>query len=133
MHMPWLFIGPSVTYWTPRLVSEVWKVPAIYITENGCAAPDRPNERGQILDTGRVMYLEQHLIQAHRAVVEGYPLKGYFLWSLMDNFEWACGYTKRFGMYYVNYRTQERIPKLSAEFYADVIRRNAVGGGGSGC
>jgi beta-glucosidase len=74
------------------------------------------------------MYLQQHLIHAHRAIGEGYPLKGYFLWSLMDNFEWAYGYTRRFGIHYTNYETQQRTPKLSAKFYADVIRRDAVGG-----
>lgn len=128
MQMPWLTIGPSVLYWVPRLISEIWKVPALYITENGCANPDRPNAAGEILDTARVMYLQQHLIHLHRAASEGYPVKGYFLWSLMDNFEWAFGYTRRFGICYVNYQTQERTPKLSAAFYADVIRRNAVGG-----
>lgn len=127
MHMPWLTIGPSILYWGPRLVSEIWDVPAIYVTENGCAYPDRPNDRNEILDTARVMYLQEHLIHAHRATAEGYPLKGYFLWSLMDNFEWAFGYTRRFGIHYVNYETLERTPKLSAKFYADVIRRNAVG------
>jgi beta-glucosidase len=128
MHMPWLNIGPSIAYWAPRLASELWNIPAIYITENGCAYPDAPKPGNEILDTARVMYLQQHLLHAHRATAEGYPLKGYFLWSLMDNFEWAFGYTKRFGMCYVNYETQERIPKLSAQFYSDVIRRNAVGG-----
>jgi beta-glucosidase len=126
--MPWLFIGPSTIYWATRLVSETWKPKAIYITENGCANADRPDASGQIWDTARVMYLEQHLVAAHRAVAEGYPLKGYFHWSLMDNFEWAFGYTRRFGLIYVNYETLERTPKLSARFYADVIRRNAVGG-----
>jgi beta-glucosidase len=130
MDMPWLYIGPSILYWGPRLVSEIWSVPAVYITENGCANPDRPNAAGEILDTARVMYLQQHLIHAHRATAEGYPLNGYFLWSLVDNFEWAFGYTKRFGIHYVNFETQERTPKLSARFYADVIRRNALGGGG---
>jgi beta-glucosidase len=127
MHMPWLAIGPMVTYWAPRLVSELWRVPAIYISENGAASPDRPTETGEIWDTARVMYLQQHLIHAHRAVAEGIPLKGYFLWSLIDNFEWAFGYTRRFGIHYVNYETMERTPKLSAQFYAGVIRRNAVG------
>jgi beta-glucosidase len=74
------------------------------------------------------MYLQQHLIHLHRAVSDGIPVKGYFLWSLMDNFEWAMGYTRRFGIFYVNYETLERTPKLSAAFYGDVIRRNAVGG-----
>ena len=81
-----------------------------------------------MIDLGRMMYLQQHLIQLHRAVAEGYPMKGYFLWSLLDNFEWTSGYTKRFGIHYVNYETLERIPKLSAKFYAEVIKRNAVGG-----
>jgi beta-glucosidase len=128
MHMPWLTLGPSILYWVPRLLSEIWKVPAIYVTENGCANPDRPGEDRQTRDTARMMYLQQHLIHAHRATAEGYPLRGYFLWSLMDNFEWTFGYTRRFGIHYVNYQTLERTRKLSAEFYADVIRRNAVGG-----
>jgi len=129
MYMPWLNIGPSILYWGPRLLSDIWGVKSIYITENGCANPDVPNARGEILDTARVMYLREHLIHAHRAVAEGYPLKGYFLWSLMDNFEWAVGYTRRFGICHVNYETLERTPKLSARFYADVIRRGAVAGG----
>lgn len=128
MHMPWLNIGPAILYWTPRIISELWKVPELYITENGCANPDRPNEKNEILDTGRMMFLQNQLIHAQRATAEGIPLKGYFLWSLMDNFEWAMGYTKRFGICYVNYETLERIPKLSAHFFSDVIRRNAVGG-----
>src|SRR5207237_5914101 len=113
-------------YWTPRLISEIWKVPALYVTENGCAYPDRPNEKNEVNDLARMMYLQNHLIQAHRAVAEGYPLKGYFLWSLMDNFEWAYGYTKRFGIHYVDFDTQKRIPKLSAAWYKEVIARNSV-------
>ena len=128
MSMPWLHLGPSILYWAPRLLAEVWNVPAVYVTENGCANPDRPDAANEIWDTARMMYLQQHFIAAHRAVSEGYPLKGYFLWSLMDNFEWAFGYTRRFGIHYTNYETMERIPKLSAKFYGDVIRRNAVGG-----
>lgn len=127
MDMPWLNIGPSILYWGPRLVHELWKPKAIYITENGAAYPDRPTPNNEILDTARVMYLQNHLIHAHRATADGIPLKGYFLWSLLDNFEWAWGYTKRFGIHYVNYETFQRTPKLSAKFYAGVIRRNAVG------
>jgi beta-glucosidase len=128
MYMPWLNLGPSINYWAPRMVCDLWKAKAVYITENGCANPDRPNSRGEILDTARVMYLQQHLIHAHRAISEGYPLKGYFLWSLMDNFEWCWGYTRRFGIVYVNFETKQRIPKLSAQYYSEIIRRNAVGG-----
>ena len=95
---------------------------------HGCAYPDRPNEKGEVLDPARMMFLQQQLIHAQRATAEGIPLKGYFLWSLLDNFEWCWGYSKRFGITYVNYETLQRTPKLSARFYAEVIKRNAVGG-----
>ncbi len=126
MHMPWLYFGPQVLYWAPRHAREIWNVNDVYITENGCAADDKLNTAKEVDDTDRLMFLRQYLIAAHRAVAEGWPLKGYFLWSLLDNFEWACGYTKRFGVTYVNYETQERIPKLSAKFYREVIARHAI-------
>jgi beta-glucosidase len=81
---------------------------------------------GRVEDTDRVMYLRNHLTHLHRAASEGYPIKGYFLWSLLDNFEWADGYSKRFGLHYVDFKTQARTPKLSAEWYREVISRNAV-------
>ena len=126
MVMPWLYVGAPITYWAPRWLKEIWGVKAVYVTENGCAALDRLTTDGEVLDTDRVAYLRQHFIAAHRAVSEGWPLKGYFVWSLLDNFEWCFGYTRRFGIVYVNYETQARTPKLSAEFYREVIRRNAV-------
>ena len=124
--MPWLYINPQSIYWGPRLVSELWRPGAIYITENGCASDDRPAADGGVYDTDRVMYLRNHLIAAQRAVSEGWPLRGYFLWSLLDNFEWCWGYTKRFGIFYVNYATLARVPKLSAHFYRATIARNAL-------
>jgi len=126
MASDWLYIGPEVIYWTIRNVSEVWKPRALYITENGCSADDVLTAEGRIEDTDRVMYLRNHLTHLHRAASEGYPIKGYFLWSLLDNFEWADGYSKRFGLHYVDYKTQARTPKLSAEWYREVISRNAV-------
>jgi len=72
------------------------------------------------------MFTRQNLIAAQRAVQEGWPLKGYFHWSLLDNFEWSYGYNKRCGLVYVNFETLERIPKLSAKFYREVIRQNRV-------
>lgn len=126
MYMPWLALGPEIIYWTCRYVSELWSVPELYITENGCAAADKLEKDGEVYDTDRLMYLRNHFISAHRAVSEGYPLKGYFVWSLLDNFEWACGFQKRFGIVYVNYQTLARTPKLSAKFYQEVIRQNAV-------
>ena len=126
MASSWLYIGPEVLYWAVRNVSDIWKPPALYITENGCSADDVITSNGRIEDTDRVMYLRNHLTHLHRAASEGYPIKGYFLWSLMDNFEWADGYSKRFGIHYVDFKTQKRTPKLSAEWYREVIARNAV-------
>jgi beta-glucosidase len=126
MASPWLSIGPECIYWAVRNVVDLWKVPGVYITENGCSSDDVINAAGHIEDTDRIMYLRNHLTHLHRAAVEGYPVKGYFLWSLMDNFEWADGYSKRFGIHYVDFKTQKRTPKQSAAYYKEVIRRNAV-------
>ncbi|WP_010188076.1 GH1 family beta-glucosidase [Sphingomonas sp. PAMC 26605] len=125
MASPWLVVGPEVAYWGVRMVSELWKPKVLYISENGASADDPVND-GRIDDADRVMYLRNYVGQFHRAVADGYPLKGYFLWSLMDNFEWADGYTKRFGIHYVDFATQKRTPKLSAAWYKEVIRRNAL-------
>jgi beta-glucosidase len=124
MASPWLFLGPEIGYWAPRHLGEIWKVKNIYITENGCSSDDRIAEDGKIYDTDRVMYLRNHLTQAQRASAEGWPLRGYFLWSLEDNFEWTDGYGRRFGIHYVDFETQRRIPKLSAEYYREVIRQH---------
>jgi beta-glucosidase len=126
MASPWLYIGPEALYWAPRHLAEIWNVKDIYITENGCSSSDVLTPDGHVYDTDRVMYLRNYLICLHRAAVEGYPVHGYFLWSLLDNFEWADGYSKRFGIYYVDFATQKRYPKLSAHFYKDVIANNAV-------
>jgi beta-glucosidase len=126
MASSWLTIGPEALYWGPRNVAKLWKVKEIYITENGCSSSDVPAADGIVYDTDRVMYLRNYLSQLQRATADAVPVKGYFLWSLMDNFEWADGYTNRFGLHYVDYATQKRTPKLSASFYREVIRRNAV-------
>ena len=126
MASPWLFLGPECIYWTIRNVSELWKPKSIFITENGCSVDDVPNAEGRIEDIDRVMYLRNHLGHLRRAVHEGYPAKGYFLWTLLDNFEWAAGYSNRFGIHYVDYATQKRTPKLSAEYYKAVVAANAV-------
>jgi len=126
MASPWLFIGPEVLYWGPHHVAKLWNVKEIYITENGTSSSDIPAADGKVYDTDRIMYLRNYLSQLQRAVADGVPVKGYFLWSLMDNFEWADGYGNRFGLHYVDYATQRRTPKLSAAFYHEVIARNAV-------
>jgi beta-glucosidase len=126
MYSPWLKLGPEALYWAPKLVTDLWKLKEIYITENGASSKDELTPDGAIYDTDRVMFLRNYLTQLHRAVAEGVPVKGYFLWSLLDNYEWADGYEKRFGINYVDFATQKRTPKLSAAFYKEVIRTNAV-------
>jgi beta-glucosidase len=125
MASPWLYVGPEVAYWGVRCVHDLWKPKALYISENGCSADDTMVD-GRVDDADRVMYLRNYLGQFQRATREGLPLKGYFLWSLMDNFEWADGYGKRFGVHYVDFATQKRTPKLSAHWYGELIRRNAL-------
>lgn len=98
----------------------------IYITENGASYADAPGADGKVHDTRRRDYLRGHFIKAHEAIATGVPLAGYFVWSLMDNFEWARGYTERFGIVWVDYETQARIPKESARWLQQVIAQNAV-------
>jgi beta-glucosidase len=98
----------------------------IMVTENGAAYPDVVTADGRVVDTERVDYLHTHLAAVHEAIAAGAPVVGYYVWSLLDNFEWAWGYTKRFGIVHVDYDTQARTLKDSARFYADVIRRNAL-------
>jgi beta-glucosidase len=126
MASPWLFVVPEALYWGPRHVAKIWNAKEIYITENGCSSSDVPAVDGRVYDTDRVMYLRNYLSHLQRATSEGVPVKGYFLWSLMDNFEWADGYTNRFGLHYVDYDTQKRSPKLSATFFKEVIAANAI-------
>jgi beta-glucosidase len=106
--------------------SRIWNVKSIYITENGASASDQPVADGNVYDLDRIMYLRNYLTQLQRATSEGVPVHGYFLWSLMDNFEWSDGYEKRFGLYRVDFNTQRRTPKLSASFYREMIERNKV-------
>ena len=101
-----------------------YRVPKMYITENGCSYATTPDAQGRVPDQARLEYLKQHFTAAQQAMQDGVPLAGYFVWSLMDNFEWAMGYTDRFGIVWVDFDTQERIPKDSALWYKDVIEHN---------
>ncbi|MEZ4517605.1 MAG: family 1 glycosylhydrolase [Chloroflexota bacterium] len=98
--------------------------PKLIVTENGSSYSDGPNSDGHVPDERRRLYLRDHFAAAHAAMQNGVPLAGYFVWSLMDNFEWAKGYLQRFGVVWVDYDTQERIPKDSALWYQDVIAHN---------
>jgi beta-glucosidase len=126
MESRWLTFGPGTLYWAPRQVATLWNVKEIYISENGTSAADRPASDGTFYDLDRVMYLREYLSQLRRATSEGVPVRGYFVWSLLDNFEWADGYETRFGLHHVDYKTLKRTPKLSASFYKKVIARNAL-------
>ncbi len=103
-----------------------YQVPKIYITENGASYSDGPGPDGRVHDERRISYLREHFKVAHQAIQIGIPLAGYFVWSLMDNFEWAHGFNQRFGLVWVNYETQERILKDSALWYRQVISQNGV-------
>lgn len=127
MNSDWLRIGPEVIYWTSRLTAKVWNVENIFITENGTSSEDKLSADGKVYDLDRISFLRNYLVQLQRATAEGVPVRGYFLWSLMDNFEWIFGYEKRFGVYHVDFQTQARVPKLSAEFYRNVVAKNAIG------
>ncbi|MFJ3582522.1 GH1 family beta-glucosidase [Streptomyces sp. NPDC090127] len=108
-----------------RLRDELPGVPLV-ITENGAAYDDYADPEGAVHDPERVAYLDAHLAAAHRALADGVDLRGYFLWSLLDNFEWAYGYGKRFGIVHVDFPSQRRTPKDSARWYAEVIRRGGL-------
>jgi beta-glucosidase len=123
--MGWLVDADGLYDLLLRLSKQAPGLP-LYVTENGCAAEDYVNQHGEVNDSERVSYLHQHLEATARAINDGARLAGYFAWSLLDNFEWARGYQKRFGIVFVDFATQRRIPKASARFYSDVIRANAV-------
>ncbi|MFP8883010.1 GH1 family beta-glucosidase [Streptomyces mangrovi] len=98
----------------------------VVITENGAAFDDYVDPEGRVLDPQRISYLHGHLAAVHRAIEAGADVRGYFLWSLLDNFEWGYGYSKRFGAVYVDYATGRRVPKASARWYAQVVRDGAL-------
>ena len=100
---------------------EEYAPPAIYVTENGAAYGDLRAHDGSVDDPERQDYLEEHIDVIGRAVADGVPIAGYFVWSFLDNFEWAHGYSKRFGIVYVDYPTLARIPKSSFYWYRDFI------------
>jgi beta-glucosidase len=126
MASSWQFFGPEALYWAPRHLQTIWGVKEIYISENGCGASDEPAPDGVVYDTDRVMFLRNYLAMLQRATSEGVPVRGYFFWSLLDNFEWSSGFATRFGLIRADYATQKRSPKLSAAYYSEVIKRNAL-------
>jgi beta-glucosidase len=123
--MGWL-VEPDGLYDTLlALDREAPRLP-LYITENGCAADDYVTPDGEVNDLERIAFLEGHFDAAWRAIQDGVNLSGYFVWSLMDNFEWASGFSHRMGLLHVDYATQQRTVKSSGEFYREVIRTNGA-------
>lgn len=112
-------ITPEALYWGPKFLAERYHKP-IYITENGLSCRDAVSSDGRVHDPDRIAFMEAYLKELRRAADDGVDIRGYFHWSLMDNFEWTCGYRERFGLIYVDYETQKRIWKDSAYWYRDV-------------
>jgi beta-glucosidase len=123
---PWLHLAPQSIYWGTRLAQETYGVKEIYVTENGCGYNDEPVVSGEVHDLHRRDFLRGHLRELHRAIGDGVPIAGYFLWSFMDNYEWEDGYARRFGIVHVDFATQKRTPKLSAHYYSTVMRENRI-------
>ncbi len=123
--MGWPVEPDGLTEILVRLHEEYTQLP-LYVTENGVAVHDYVDPEDGVDDEERVAFLDAHFRAVHDAMEQGVDLRGYMVWSLLDNFEWAEGYSKRFGIVYVDYGTQRRIPKASARWYADVIRRGGL-------
>ncbi|MFI7076853.1 GH1 family beta-glucosidase [Micromonospora sp. NPDC049903] len=124
--MGWMIEPAGLTRLLERIAADYPGVPLL-ITENGAAFPDKTADPSSPLqDSDRIAYLDGHLRAAHEAIARGVDLRGYLVWSLLDNFEWAEGYRKRFGIVHVDYLTQRRTPKSSARWYQEVISRNGL-------
>lgn len=123
--MDWEIVPGALYDLIIRLRKEYTKIP-VYITENGAAFNDRLSKKGEVRDNKRIDYIRRHLLEVARLNKKGMDIRGYFLWSLLDNFEWQFGYSKRFGIIYVDYKTQERIFKNSALWYRDLIKTGVI-------
>jgi beta-glucosidase len=121
----WDIHAPGLYDLLKRIDRDYTKIP-LFITENGATFADVVSENGDIIDTERIDYLREHIEACYRAIQDGVNLQGYFVWSLMDNFEWVFGYSHRFGLVYVDFSTQERILKASAQWFKQVIAQNGL-------
>lgn len=122
----WLLMVPEAAYWGVRLASEKYAVDAVYVTENGFPIPDNCPEALQTEYVTRLTFVRAYLSSLHRALSEGYPLRGYFYWTLVDSLEWINGFDSRFGLYRLDLETRNRIPRLSARWYSEVARTNRI-------
>ena len=118
-------VRPEVIYWGLKFLFERYNLP-IVITENGISNMDWIHQDGQVHDPQRIDFMYQYISQVHRAISDDVDVRGYFAWSLMDNFEWSFGYRQRFGLIYVDYPSQKRVLKDSANWYKQVIENNGI-------
>lgn len=123
--MDWI-VYPQGLYDLLKRIDRDYEKIDLIITENGAAYKDIIESDGTIKDDRRINYIHEHLLACHRAIQEGINLKGYYLWSLMDNFEWSCGYSKRFGLIHVDFQTLKRTIKQSGYWYKNVIQNNGI-------
>jgi len=119
----WQSITPGCMYWGPKYFYDRYKIP-LTITENGLPTRDQIFLDGKVHDPQRIDFMHRVLLELARAVKDGVPVTGYYAWSLLDNFEWSEGYKERFGLVYVDFPTQKRVPKDSYEWYRQVIASN---------
>ncbi len=122
----WHYLLPDVLHWGPRLVTEIYGKRPIYITEHGAGYDEPATVEGELADVHRIECVRNGLRALRAGMTAGADVKGYFLWSFIDNFEWEDGYGRRFGIVHNDFARQRRTPKLSARWYAEVIRRNEV-------
>lgn len=122
----WLHLVPQAVYWGARHVHDLYGVRTLYITENGAGYDETDGGGAPLDDLHRREYVRLCLHEVRRAIADGVPVRGYFLWSFLDNFEWEDGYARRFGIVHVDFATQKRTPKLSAHWYASVLKENRV-------
>ena len=118
-------VTPECLYWGPKFLYERYRKP-IYITENGLSCHDVISLDGQVHDPNRIDFLARYLGELKRAASDGVDIRGYFQWSLMDNFEWHSGYAERFGLVFVDYNNQKRMIKDSGYWYRKMIRENGA-------
>lgn len=124
---PWLYWAPQGMYWAPRHIASIYGEKNFYITENGAGYDEDDPTPGQVPnDIHRRELVRLNLAEFHRAIRDGVGIKGYFLWSFMDNYEWQDGYSRRFGIVHVDFKTHKRTPKLSAHWYSRVMKENAI-------
>ena len=116
-------VVPEALYWGPKQLHDQYGLP-IVITENGMSNHDSVDDIGVVSDPQRIEFINKYLSEARRAILDGVQIKGYFYWTMLDNFEWAEGFDQRFGLIYVDFQSQQRILKDSAHWYREIIESN---------